>query len=149
VPRAARRPVGPIKPTTGGPRLRLVGAEEPVGKPITQISDPRWVLAVRTAEQLQGPILPPERRERLIALGRMLRLSPFDSNLVIAIVQDQARRGYAPQDCPRAGEEQLRMIPQPQSRSVLDELRQRPGLRIALLIGAIMTAEVTLLLWLF
>ena len=48
---------------------------------------------MRTREQLQGSILRPERRERLIRLGRALGLGPFESNLVIAIVQDQARRG--------------------------------------------------------
>jgi hypothetical protein len=42
---------------------------------------------------LQGPTLTPERREQLLKAGKTLGLRPFESNLVIAIVQDQARAG--------------------------------------------------------
>jgi hypothetical protein len=150
----------PHRPTTATatrPALRLVGvgeavlepAKRPAGEPITQISDPRWVLAVRAAEQMQGTILPPERRERLIRLGRMLGLSPFDSNLIIAIMQDQARRGFSREDCPRAGEEQLRMISRPEVRGFWKAVHSQPGLRMALAIGAVMLAEILALLWLF
>jgi len=58
-----------------------------------QPNDPRWVLAIRTNELMQGPLLRPEHRENLLRLGRMLGLTPFEANLVLAIVQDQARRG--------------------------------------------------------
>ncbi|MFN7021363.1 MAG: hypothetical protein ACK4WH_08570, partial [Phycisphaerales bacterium] len=56
--------------------------------------DPRWLLARRTLEQLQGgsaAVLPPESRARLNALGRRLGVRVFDVSLVIAIVQDYAR----------------------------------------------------------
>lgn len=101
-------------------QLRLVGRQGVVAggsaslrmgaQPISGPTDPRWVLAVRTAEELQGDILSPERRQRLLRLGHAMGLTPFSANLVIAIVQDQARRGYAAQDCPTAGEPQLCMV---------------------------------------
>jgi hypothetical protein len=92
-----------------------VGPQTPqsAGDPLASATDPRWVLAVRAAEQLQGTLLAPEQRDRLVRLGRTLGLSPFDSNLVIAVVQDQARRGVAPARCAQAGAEQLGMVPAP------------------------------------
>ncbi|MEM1109237.1 MAG: hypothetical protein AAGH99_11175 [Planctomycetota bacterium] len=106
----------------GQPKLRLVGAGAIVkpdltptqGTAIAGTNDPRWVLAVRVAEQLQGSVLPPDKRDRLVKIGKMFGLTAFDANLIIAIVQDQARRGYAPAYCPTAGEPQLRMVPPPQ-----------------------------------
>lgn len=74
-------------------------------------TDPRWIMALRTSEALEGTLLRPEKRESLLRLGRIMGLRPFDCNLIFAIVQDQARRGYAPQICARAGIEQLEMIP--------------------------------------
>jgi hypothetical protein len=56
-------------------------------------TDPRWVLAVRTQSQLQGSILTPERRERVLDTARQLGVRPFEANLIIAVVQDHARRG--------------------------------------------------------
>jgi len=55
-------------------------------------ADPRWVFAVRTSTQLQGDVLTPERRRRLMRLATTLGLRPFDANVIIAIVQDQVRR---------------------------------------------------------
>ena len=54
--------------------------------------DPRWVLAMQTHARLQGTMLTPERRDELMVSGRRLGLRPFESNLVIAVVQDRARR---------------------------------------------------------
>lgn len=56
-------------------------------------TDPRWVLAVRTQQVLQGTVLRPGDRQELLRVGKLLGLSPFDANLVVAIVQDRARRG--------------------------------------------------------
>ncbi len=84
-----------------------------IGAPISEPTDPRWVLAIRTSEYLEGPILAPEKRETLINMGKAMGLTAFDANLIIAIVQDQARRGYAPEYCPAAGEEQLEMVALP------------------------------------
>ena len=64
-------------------------------------TDPRWIVAARTATELEGAALPPERRERILRSARTLGLRTFDANLIIAIVQDCARRGQ-PLDTTRA-----------------------------------------------
>lgn len=74
-------------------------------------TDPRWVLAVRVAESLHGEILRPVKREQINRLGRVLGLSPFDISLIVAIIQDQARRGVPAADCPGSGQSQLELIP--------------------------------------
>lgn len=140
------------------PHLRLVRPPEGVEPaaaavvaPIQRASDPRWVLAVRTAGALQGAVLPPERRQALIELGRSFGLSVFDANLVIAIVQDQARRGRSAEHCPAAGEAQLAMIPLPEPvtwRNSLREALGTPRARLAAVIGALAAAELALLAWL-
>jgi hypothetical protein len=141
------------------PRLRLVGSSphaypgavvkpniEPTRHaPITDTADPRWVLAVRTAEALEGSLLTPEKRERLVRLGKIMGLSAFDASLVIAIVQDQARRGYAPAYCPTAGEPQLRMVPPARMRP----WPMRRWLGITTTVAACLALEVAVLAWLF
>ncbi|MCC6581782.1 MAG: hypothetical protein IT440_15220 [Phycisphaeraceae bacterium] len=64
--------------------------------PAMEPTDPRWVLALRVSEALEGDTLRPDRRERIAKLGQLFGLSPFDVNLIIAMVQDQARRGLTP-----------------------------------------------------
>jgi hypothetical protein len=62
----------------------------------TAPADPRWVLAVAAARNLEGgraAIRRPEARDRVTSLARSLGLRAFDSALVIAIVQDAAMRG--------------------------------------------------------
>lgn len=56
-------------------------------------TDPRWVFAVRAAGQLDGTLLTPERREKLMRVARLLGIRVFDANVIIAIVQDHARQG--------------------------------------------------------
>ncbi len=98
------------------PHLRLVGTDDPIAhanwvrnrrarqevtranraaaqNPTLEPTDPRWVLAVRAYSQLQGSALTPERRERVMRTARHLGVRPFDANVIVAIVQDQARRG--------------------------------------------------------
>ena len=60
---------------------------------ILEPTDPRWVLAVRTQMQLQGTMLTPQRRQQVLRTARLLGVRSFDANLIIAIVQDRARRG--------------------------------------------------------
>lgn len=63
---------------------------------IIEPADPRWVLAVEVARNIQGgraAILTPERRARTMTFARQLGLRPFDASLVIAIIQDSARTG--------------------------------------------------------
>lgn len=60
-------------------------------------TDARWVFAVLVSKSLDGgraAILPPEKRERLVASAVSMGLRPFDANLVIAIVQDCTRCGH-------------------------------------------------------
>ena len=54
-------------------------------------SDPRIALAAQAKARLQGAMLTPERRSQLLKTGRQLGMRPFESSLVIAVVQDQAR----------------------------------------------------------
>jgi hypothetical protein len=61
--------------------------------------DARWVFAVHVARTLDGgkaAVLSPEKRRELIGGALRMGLRTFDANLVIAIVQDAARRGESP-----------------------------------------------------
>jgi hypothetical protein len=56
----------------------------------------RTVFAGIVASRLQGgraAVLPSEARERLLDAARRFGLRPFDATLIIALVQDGARRG--------------------------------------------------------
>ena len=97
------------------PHLRLVGSldrpsrrEQPTLSPPAQVAgenraanrnlsldptDPRWVLAARAYSQLEGTTLVFERRQRVMRLATQLGMRPFEANIIIAIVQDLARRG--------------------------------------------------------
>jgi hypothetical protein len=58
--------------------------------------DARRIVAARVVEALEGgraAILRPEARRGVMTVARACGLRPFDANLVIAIVQDGARRG--------------------------------------------------------
>lgn len=75
-----------------------VAAENRVSASLSAL-DARWVFAVQVARTLDGgkaAALPPERRRDLIAGAARMGLRTFDANLVIAIVQDAARRGESP-----------------------------------------------------
>ena len=139
------------RPTDTGQLLRLAGRIE-TKRPATRAPqaiedpvDPRWVLAVRTSEQLEGSILTLEKRQKLVRLGRLMGLRPFDANLIIAIIQDQARRGRLPQDCPAAGEPQLAMVPLPRRHSS-PLSKARLALVIAAIAAGLIALEVTALL---
>ncbi len=58
--------------------------------------DARWLLAKDAERAIEGgraAIIRPEVRRRLVSKATGAGLRPFDANLVIAIVQDAARRG--------------------------------------------------------
>jgi hypothetical protein len=61
--------------------------------PALEPTDPRWALAVRTHAQMQGSLLTPERRERVLRTARQLGVRTFDANVIIAVVQDCIRTG--------------------------------------------------------
>lgn len=93
-------------------------------------------------------MLPPDRRESLLRMARTMGLTVFDANLVIAIVQDQARRGKVGGQCAQAGEAQLRMVPCPTLPPWWSSLTT-PRMQVLLFAAAMLTGEVALLWWLF
>ena len=82
-------------------------------RPELDPTDPRLRLAVQTRAHLQGAAISPERRERLLRLATRIGIRTFDANLVIAIVQDEARRGASADRL----EDRLRVIPKPLASS--------------------------------
>ena len=146
-PANARRSINPRLRLTQAAPVTVRNAPKPT--PLQGSADPRWVLAVRTAECLQGNILSPERRERIIHMARMFDLTPFDANMIIAIVQDQARRGIAPHLCAAAGEPQLRMITPPRRKTLLQVIKSRYGMKVVLLLGVLLAIEVAMICWVF
>ena len=68
------------------------------GSPALHPASPHLAFATSIARVLEGAILAPERREALIQEARSLGLREFDANLVIAVVQDRARRGESTDD---------------------------------------------------
>ncbi|MEO0588376.1 MAG: hypothetical protein AAF078_12145 [Planctomycetota bacterium] len=110
-------------------------------------NDPRWVLAIRTAHELDHTTLVPEKRQKLVRLGRSLGLNPFDANLVIAIVQDQARRGTLPEYCASAGHDQLAMVPLPRPTTWVDWLRPPRLLNTMIFVACLLGLQALLVAW--
>ncbi len=107
-------------------------------------TDPRWVLAMRVGEAMEpGGVLRPEKRETLTRIGKMLGLTAFDVSLVIAIVQDQVRRGHPTLQAPGAGADQLAMI---QLNSANRKPAWQQWLPAGCVVAAVIVAEV-ILLW--
>ena len=97
---------------TTPPARREVAAENRLAASRTDLdpTDPRWVLAVRAYSQLQGSALPYDGRRRLLQTARALGVRPFDANVIIAIVQDHARRGSRLDDASGT----LALLPKPE-----------------------------------
>lgn len=73
-------------------------------------TDARWVMAVQASRAIEGgrsAVLRPEVRARLVSSATRMGLRPFDANLVLAIVQDAARRGETVQ----VAADRLGMVP--------------------------------------
>lgn len=101
-------------------------------------TDPRWVLALRVYESIEGgraAILRPQKRRNLVALATRLGLRPFDANLIIAIVQDAARCGEAPMGPAVAG--RLTLV-----RTPGREGGEEPRFGLRVLLGAMGVAAV-------
>lgn len=139
--------------------LRLVGDAKAkltprpnVIEPIREGADPRWVLALRVSQSLEGATLAPEKRERLLQVGRILGLSLFDANLVIAIIQDRARRGLgnglSPATYAQSAVPQLEMVPLPRSGISRQEKSARRW-RIATIVACLITAEMLIFATIF
>ncbi len=138
----AAAPAAPAARVPRVPRARPAARVPTPASAVTNPLDPRWVLALRTAENLQGAVLPPERREALLKVGRAAGLSPFEANLTIAIVQDQARRGVRPEALAATAEPQLRMVPVRATRAAATS-----RWRVAYLVAGGLAAELATLWW--
>lgn len=113
--------------------------------------DVRRVLAITTAQALEGgraAILRPDRRRKLVTTATRLGLRPFEANLVIAIVQDGARRGLAPTAASES--DLLNMIPVAHATNAPTRLPfwQRPETRehARLAITALLLASITIVM---
>lgn len=107
--------------------------------------DPRWVLAIQASRALQGTLLAQQDRDRLMRWGQHWGLTAFSCSLILAIVQDQARRGLTPELCPAAGLLQLNMVPPPEQAA----RKQRRGHRFLqtwFLVG-LLAVECLLVFW--
>lgn len=116
-----------------------------VDEPIRRHDDPRWVLAVMTSEALEGSLLPPEKRERIVRTAERWGLTPFDANLIIAVVQDQARRGVAAGARPAAAEPMLRTISAVQQAEAAPPSPLRTKLRLAWIVLGLLGLELAIL----
>lgn len=152
VRRGPSRPITAHSPRAQSVKLRLVGSAAPDAKPPTQnptpidsATDPRWVLAVSTAQLMEGDVLPPHKREILMGQGKSMGLSPFDCSLILATIQDRARRGIALDECPAASASQLALIPRPTIRPFTSALGTNPT-RTLLIASGLLALQV-LLIW--
>ncbi len=75
--------------------------------------DPRWALACAARDSLQGSVLTYENRRKLMRLAQRVGIRAFDANLIVAIVQDRARRGEPIESAVDA----IGVVPRPAARS--------------------------------
>lgn len=68
-------------------------ARETARDPSFAPGDPRWRFAREVESALEGSVLAFEERRRLLSLAQRLGIRAFDANLIVALVQDRARRG--------------------------------------------------------
>ncbi len=73
--------------------LETLRAREAARQRTLDPTDPRWLLAIETQKALQGAVLAFEDRRRLLSLAQRVGIRAFDANLIVALVQDRARRG--------------------------------------------------------
>ncbi|MEM9345275.1 MAG: hypothetical protein AAGB26_01530 [Planctomycetota bacterium] len=150
-----------MRPITAPPvlpsrdKLRLVGAAAPDAKPpvsnptpMAGVTDPRWVLALATAQVMEGDVLPPTKRELLMQRGKSMGLSAFDCSLILAIIQDRARRGISLDQCPAVSEQQLAMIPLPQVRPFKSVLGEHPKRALMIASGLLVLQAMLIWVWL-
>lgn len=90
-------------------------------------------------------MLAPTKRETLMNTGKSMGLTAFDCSLILAIVQDRARRGIAPSHCPAAATTQLALVPLPTVRPWLSGFTENLG-QAALLAAGVLALQ-ALLLW--
>jgi len=116
----------------------MLQARESARTPAFDPNDARWMLATETQRALQGAVLAYEDRRRLLAMANRLGVRAFDANLILAIVQDRARRGEPLESAAAT----LAVIPQPAPR----RLDLVPIWFAAILVA--MLADAALIAWL-
>lgn len=103
-------------------------------------TDARWQLATETQRALQGAVLAFEDRRRLLAMANRLGIRAFDANLILALVQDRARRGEPIE----AAAETIGMIPvhaaQPRDWAPIWTLSLVLAIALAMVIDAALVA---------
>jgi hypothetical protein len=111
-------------------------------------SEAREILTARVSELIQGgraAILTPEHRARAVRIARMLGVRDFDAHLVIAVVQDRARRGeievhrtdlFVPESMRAAARTRGRLLPESGAIALL-QIAAATLLAAALLLGAV------------
>ncbi len=94
-PRGAEREVGRHRPSAADRAHRAITQANVESAYATDLDpqDPRWLVAVETAARLEGSLLSFERRQQVLAFAARVGVRTFDANLIIAAVQDRARRG--------------------------------------------------------
>ncbi|MEY2713694.1 MAG: hypothetical protein RIT24_37 [Planctomycetota bacterium] len=110
-------------------------------------NDARWKLAEETQRALQGTILAYEDRQRLLGLANKLGIRSFDANLILAVVQDRARRGESIE----LAAETIEMIPRDAASAGLAPSPAPATDRAAWLVVAVliaMAADAALIAWL-
>lgn len=90
----------------------MLRARESTRQNTMDLADPRWAIACATRDALQGSVLTYENRRKVMLLAQRVGIRPFDANLIVAIVQDRARRGE-PIEC---AADALSVIPKPAAR---------------------------------
>lgn len=101
-------------------------------------ADPRWRVAVRAYGEMQGTLLTPERRASVVRAAKALGVPAFQTNVIIAVVQDNARRGLPLQDVAVP----LTLIPDAQPKSA-----SRLGLRGVLIAVLALVWALVLVRW--
>lgn len=119
--------------------IREVGLENRMAA--LAADDVRAAFAATVAASLEGgraAILRPKARQALMASGAKLGLRPFDTSLVIAIVQDAARRGEGVNAAPVHG--RLGMVGEPESTTRIWPIA------LGVVLGVVMLAAMILMM---
>lgn len=95
-------------------RVARANREAAIGARLLSHDDLKSIFAHRVEESLEhgrAAILPPEKRARLVDVAARMGLRPFEAHLVIAMVQDEARRPGAHSARDEAGVRRLTLVP--------------------------------------
>jgi hypothetical protein len=113
-------------------------ARETARDPSFAPGDPRWRFAREVEAALEGAVLAFEERRRLLSLAQRLGIRAFDANLIVALVQDRARRGEPVETAAAT----IAMVP------VAPNAGQRLGQLFAAAIVVAMLFDLALIAWL-